>query len=54
MEWPQLLYLGLIFLSLGLALGKHGEPQTGKHNFWAMSIGAIIQILILKAGGFFG
>lgn len=54
MEWPQLVYLGSVFLSMGLALGKHGEPQQGKHNFFATAIGGIIQILILKAGGFFG
>lgn len=54
MQWPQYLYLGLVFLSLGLTLGKHGEPRTDKYNFWGTAVGLIIQILILKAGGFFG
>lgn len=54
MKWPQLLYLGLTFVSMGIALGKHGEPHQGKHNFFATVIAGIIQILILKAGGFFG
>ena len=53
MKWPQLVYLGLIFLSLGLTLGKHGEPQP-KYNFFSTLIGSILQLLILQAGGFFG
>lgn len=54
MEWPQLVYLGMVFLSMGMALGKHGEPMTGKYNFFTTVISGILQILILKAGGFFG
>lgn len=54
MEFPQLLYLGLLTLGLGMELSKHGEEKIAKHNFWTSLIATIIQVLILKAGGFFG
>ena len=50
---PQIIYLSLILLSLGIVISKHGEPQ-GNYNFWSTLISAIIQIIILKVGGFFG
>lgn len=31
---PQLLYLALSLMGLGITMAKHGQPQTGKHSFW--------------------
>lgn len=50
---PQFIYLALIFLGLGLALARHGQPQTGKHNFWHSAIGVTIVLYTLYSGGFF-
>lgn len=54
MQWPQLVYLALMFLTLGIELSKHGETYTLKHNFWIYLIEIVLQIFILKIGGFFG
>lgn len=51
---PQMIYLGLIALNLGIALAKNGEPTGSKHSFWITAISSIITVWILKAGGFFG
>lgn len=50
---PQLLYLGLMLLELGIALGKHGEPRTGKHSFFRSTFGFALISTILYYGGFF-
>jgi len=54
MNWPQLTYLALIGIGLGIALAKDGEPRDGKHNFIAFIIVHAITLYILYAGGFFG
>jgi hypothetical protein len=50
---PQIIWLALIFLGLGIDLAKHGEPRSNT-NFWTTLISSIIAFLLLKAGGFFG
>lgn len=32
------IYLSLQLLGLGVELGKHGQPQKGKYNFWVTFI----------------
>ena len=51
--WPQITMI--VFLALGLykELVHHGEPETGNHNFWAYAFGVAVEIVVLKAGGFF-
>lgn len=53
MGWPQIVYVGLIGLNLGIAGALHGKPRTGKHSFWVSLVGAAIIASILYYGGFF-
>lgn len=48
---PQFIYLGLLFIALGIHLTKHGESTT--INFWWSLFGFILQIILLTWGGFF-
>ncbi len=50
---PQLIYIALIFMSLGLELSKHGEEKKGKHNFWTKLIVMSGICFVLYMGGFF-
>lgn len=49
---PQIIYLILITLSLGMTMAKHGEPREN-HNFWHSLIATVIGLWLLIAGGFF-
>ena len=51
--WPQVAMIVIMSLGLYKELIVHGMPETGKHNFWAYLIGTIIEVVILKCGGFF-
>lgn len=51
---PQMIYLGIIALNLGITLSKNGEPTGFKYNFWITATSSILTLWILKAGGFFG
>ncbi len=51
--WPQIVYAGMLFMDLGMSLVKHAEPREGKYNFFVTLLAALLQFLILKAGGFF-
>ena len=53
LRWPQVTMIVVISLGLYKELVLHGEQEKGKHNFWAYLFGAVIEIIILKAGGFF-
>ena len=50
--WPQLIYLGLIILALGLHIGLHGQPQKN-YNAFTQLVSSIISVGILYWGGFF-
>ncbi len=50
---PQIIYLTLVCLSLGIAIEQHGKPKEGINNFWVTLIGTVISILLLAWGGFF-
>jgi len=49
---PQLILLGLLFMSLGIGLAKHGEPRS-PYSFWDNLISFIIMVGLLIWGGFF-
>lgn len=53
MDWPQITYLGLLFLGLGIALSQHGQTKTEVKSFWLALISALMQFAILYYGGFF-
>ena len=50
---PQLNYLGLTFLGLGLHAAKHGEPKESKYNILHYLFNCIVTITILYYGHFF-
>lgn len=51
--WPQLTYLALIVFSLGISLEQHGNPKTGKENFWTSMTASALTLFLLYQGGFF-
>lgn len=51
---PQIIWIVLVIMGLGVEMAQHGKPRTGKHNFWTMLISFGLSIWILYAGGFFG
>jgi hypothetical protein len=50
---PQICYLLLVALGIGIALSEHGKPKEGKHNFLTHLIGVSVGLAILYWGGFF-
>lgn len=54
LQTPQIIYLGLNIFALGVILSKHGEPETGKHNFMVSLVFQAGYVAILYWGGFFG
>lgn len=54
MKVPQIIIIVLFAFSLGSHLMAHGQPKTGKYNFWTAFLSAAIEIAVLWWGGFFG
>lgn len=50
----QIIYVGILMLSLGINMAQHGKTEVKKHNFWYSFVACVIQLGILWAGGFFG
>lgn len=50
---PQIIWIVLVTLSVGLHLSKHGEPRTERYSFWGMLLNAAITAGLLYWGGFF-
>lgn len=50
---PQLLFIALYSIGLGISFAEHGKPKTGNHNAWASLIAAAIVVTLLYLGGFF-
>ncbi|EMM8869777.1 transglycosylase SLT domain-containing protein [Klebsiella oxytoca] len=53
MNWPQITWIILSALALGIELSKHGEPRTGERNFWLQLFGTLVVAGVLWSGGFF-
>lgn len=53
MNWPQITWIALVSLGLGMTLMKHGEPRTDKHSFWWALFGALATAWLLWCGDFF-
>ena len=51
---PQAIYLSLLFIGVGAEAAKHGEPKTGKHNFWIALVGAGLALALQWWGGLYG
>jgi hypothetical protein len=50
--WPQLIYLALTFIGLGILLTQFGERKTGTHG-WGEIFATIVVLGLLYWGGFF-
>lgn len=50
----QIIYLAWMFMGLGNALSRHGEPRKDTYNFWVSLLSSVIIVFILYKGGFFG
>lgn len=51
--WPQLTYLALLFIGIGVDSAKHGQPRSTKHNVWVSLAATAIVLPLLYYGGFF-
>ena len=49
----QIIYSGIMFMGLGLAIAKHGKTETRTTNFWVVLISYAIQFALLWFGGFY-
>ena len=54
MGTPQIIFIVLLGLNLGVGLAQHGTPKTGNNSFMSAFLGTIIQVGLLYWGGFFG
>lgn len=52
MRWPQIAMIMILGASVGLALAKDGEQKTEKYSFVVTLMSAVIEAIILGAGGF--
>lgn len=52
MRAPQIIWIVIAASSVGISLAKNGKEE--KCNFFYTLISAVIEALILYAGGFFG
>lgn len=53
MHWPQVVWLVLAGLGIGIGLAQHGTPKTGRHNIVVDVLSVGIGLLLLYCGGFF-
>lgn len=51
---PQLIYLAMVCLGLGIAFAQHGTIRKATtHNAWVSVFGTAVVMVILYYGGFF-
>ena len=51
--WPQLFYISFTLGGLLFLLFNHGQPRTGRHNFYISLVVTIFVFWLLYKGGFF-
>ena len=54
LQAPQLTYLAIVCIGLGIGITQHGQVKTEKKNAWNIIIGTALQMAIMYCGGFFG
>lgn len=52
-KWFVILMVIVNILSMGIAIGKHGEPKDGEYNAWASLIATCIFFTLAWLGGLF-
>ena len=53
MKAPQIIMIIIFTSGVVLNLVNHGKRKEGKYDFWSALIATIIEIVILRWGGFF-
>lgn len=53
MEWPQITFIVLSAMSLGIHLVMHGKPRDGNYSFPIQFVATAITFWLLYEGGFF-
>lgn len=53
MGWPQITWIVLTCIALGVGVAAHGLPRTGRHSFWWQLFSAVFLCWLLWCGGFF-
>lgn len=53
MKLPQIIYISVLMLGLGLHIAKHGEPRDQDYNAFIALISIVLQLGLLWWGGFF-
>ena len=54
LHWPQMVWLSLAMINLGMEAAKDGETKTGRHSFIPSLIATALIAWLLDCGGFFG
>jgi hypothetical protein len=54
LHWPQIVYLALTCISIGVSCARHGKPREGKENAFTTITAAAIACWLMYEGGFFG
>jgi len=53
LQWPQLIWIVLALLGLGIHIAKSGQPLRGRYSAWVQFFSISITAIILWCGGFF-
>lgn len=53
MNWPQITYIVLVILSIGIVGANHGNRRP-EYNIWHYLINMGLSLTLLSFGGFFG
>jgi hypothetical protein len=51
--WPQIIYLILFCVGIGMAIEGHGKTKFGTENMWTSFIAGAVTLFLLFAGHFF-
>ena len=43
----------ILFIDLGVNIGKHGEPKTDCYNGWTTFVAIIIELILFYGAGLF-
>lgn len=53
LQWPQVIWIVLALVSLGIHIAKHGDPLVAKYSAWLRLGQLAIIATVLWSGGFF-
>lgn len=54
MRAPQIIYIIVWAMGLGVSLVNHGKVEFKRESFWKTLLGTAIEVCLLIWGGFFG